>query len=191
MWQFMLRRLSYALLAVFVISLVSFAVIQLPPGDYVTDMINRVRATGGKVDPEFEQRMREVYGFNQPMIVQYAKWLTNILTRGEFGYSFIYKRDAGEMIMERLPTTAVMVFGAVLLTWAIALPLGVAAAVYKRTVIDYSAIFVGFIGLAVPSFMLAIVVLFVVYRTFGRATIGLFSPEYVAAHGASIGCWTC
>lgn len=181
MWQFMLRRLSYALLAVFVISLVSFAVIQLPPGDYVTDMINRVRATGGKVDPEFEQRMREVYGFNQPMIVQYAKWLTNILTRGEFGYSFIYKRDAGEMIMERLPTTAVMVFGAVLLTWAIALPLGVAAAVYKRTVIDYSAIFVGFIGLAVPSFMLAIVVLFVVYRTFGRATIGLFSPEYVAA----------
>ncbi|MFN4293585.1 MAG: ABC transporter permease [Thermoflexales bacterium] len=181
MWQFMLRRLSYALLAVFVISLVSFAVIQLPPGDYVTDMINRVRATGGKVDPEFEQRMREVYGFNQPMIVQYAKWLTNILTRGEFGYSFIYKRDAGEMIMERLPTTAVMVFGAVLLTWAIALPLGVAAAVYKRTVIDYSAIFVGFIGLAVPSFMLAIVVLFMVYRTFGRATIGLFSPEYVAA----------
>lgn len=181
MWQFMLRRLSYALLAVFVISLASFAVIQLPPGDYVTDMINRVRATGGKVDPEFEQRMREVYGFNQPMIVQYAKWLTNILTRGEFGYSFIYKRDAGEMIMERLPTTAVMVFGAVLLTWAIALPLGVAAAVYKRTVIDYSAIFVGFIGLAVPSFMLAIVVLFVVYRTFGRATIGLFSPEYVAA----------
>ena len=181
MWQFMLRRLSYALLAVFVISLVSFAVIQLPPGDYVTDMINRVRATGGKVDPEFEQRMREVYGFNQPMIVQYAKWLTNILTRGEFGYSFIYKRDAGEMIMERLPTTAVMVLGAVLLTWAIALPLGVAAAVYKRTIIDYSAIFVGFIGLAVPSFMLAIVVLFVVYRTFGRATIGLFSPEYVAA----------
>ncbi len=181
MWQFMLRRLSYALLAVFVISLVSFAVIQLPPGDYVTDMINRVRATGGKVDPEFEQRMREVYGFNQPMIVQYAKWLTNILTRGEFGYSFIYKRDAGEMIMERLPTTAVMVLGAVLLTWAIALPLGVAAAVYKRTVIDYSAIFVGFIGLAVPSFMLAIVVLFLVYRTFGRATIGLFSPEYVAA----------
>ncbi|MFN3705845.1 MAG: ABC transporter permease [Thermoflexales bacterium] len=181
MWQFMLRRLSYALLAVFVISLVSFAVIQLPPGDYVTDMINRVRATGGKVDPEFEQRMREVYGFNQPMVVQYAKWLTNILTRGEFGYSFIYKRDAGEMIMERLPTTAVMVLGAVLLTWAIALPLGVAAAVYKRTVIDYSAIFVGFIGLAVPSFMLAIVVLFMVYRTFGRATIGLFSPEYVAA----------
>ncbi|PJF47300.1 MAG: ABC transporter permease [Chloroflexi bacterium] len=181
MWQFMLRRLSYALLAVFVISLVSFAVIQLPPGDYVTDMINRVRATGGKVDPEFEQRMREVYGFNQPMIVQYAKWLTNILTRGEFGYSFIYKRDAGEMIMERLPTTAVMVFGAVLLTWLIALPLGVMAAVYKRTVIDYSAIFIGFVGLAVPSFMLAIVVLFVVYRTFGRATIGLFSPEYVAA----------
>ncbi len=181
MWKFMLRRLTYAVVAIFVISLVSFAVIQLPPGDYVTDMINRVRLTGGKLDPEFEQRMRDVYGFNQPMIVQYAKWMGNIITRGEFGYSFVYKRDASEMIMERLPTTAVMVLGAVMLTWSIALPLGVYAAVHKYSILDYGAGFIGFFGLAVPSFILAIIVLYFTYRTFGRATIGLFSPEYVDA----------
>jgi len=181
MWKFMLRRLSYAVVAVFAISLVSFAVIQLPPGDYVTDMINRIRLTGGQIDPAFEQRMREVYGFNEPMIVQYVKWVSNILTRGEFGYSFIYKRDAGEMIAERLPTTAVMVLGAVTLTWVIALPLGVLAAVKKHSIIDYGAIFIGFVGLAVPSFILAIVVMYLTFRAVGRVNIGLFSPEFADA----------
>ena len=181
MWKFMLRRLSYAVVAVFAISLVSFAVIQLPPGDYVTDMINRIRLTGGQIDPAFEQRMREVYGFNEPMIVQYVKWMSNILTRGEFGYSFIYKRDAGEMIAERLPTTAVMVLGAVTLTWVIALPLGVLAAVKKHSIIDYGAIFIGFVGLAVPSFILAIVVMYLTFRAVGRVNIGLFSPEFADA----------
>lgn len=181
MWKFLLRRLSYAAVAVFAISLVSFAVIQLPPGDYVSDMINRIRLTGGKIDPEFEQRMREVYGFDQPMIVQYVKWATNIITRGEFGYSFVYKRDAGEMIAERLPATAIMVLGAVLLTWAIALPLGILAAVNKHSIIDYGAIFIGFIGLAVPSFILAIVVMYLTFRITGRVNIGLFSPEFADA----------
>lgn len=181
MWKFLLRRLSYAAIAVFAISLVSFAVIQLPPGDYVSDMINRIRLTGGKIDPEFEQRMREVYGFDQPMIVQYIRWVTNIITRGEFGYSFVYKRDAGEMIAERLPATAIMVLGAVLLTWAIALPLGILAAVNKHSIIDYGAIFIGFIGLAVPSFILAIVVMYLTFRITGRVNIGLFSPEFADA----------
>ncbi|MGQ9904686.1 MAG: ABC transporter permease [Anaerolineae bacterium] len=181
MLKFMLRRLSYAVIAVFAISLVSFAVIQLPPGDYVTDMVNRIRLTGGKIDPAFEQRMREVYGFDQPMIVQYVKWISNIITRGEFGYSFVYKRDAGEMVAERLPTTAVMVLGAITLTWAIALPLGIAAAVKKHSIIDYGAIFIGFVGLAVPSFILAIVVMYLTFRAVGRVNIGLFSPEFVDA----------
>ncbi len=177
----MLRRFLYAVVAIFTISLVSFAVIQLPPGDYVTDTINRIRVAGGKIDPEFEQRMREIYGFDQPMIIQYAKWLRNIVTRGQFGYSFIYKRDAGEMIAERLPATAIMVLGAVMLTWTIALPLGIYAAVYKHSVIDYGAGFIGFFGLAVPSFILAILVMYFTYRAFGRVNIGLFSPQYVDA----------
>lgn len=181
MWQFLLRRFTYALFALFVISLVSFAVIQLPPGDYVTDMVNRMRLTGAVITPEYEKYLQEVYGFKQPLIVQYGKWAGKILTRGEFGYSYIYKRDAREMIAERLPTTAVMVFGAFLLTWAIALPLGIYSAVYKHSVLDYTAGFVGFFGLAIPSFILAIVIMYLTYVIFGKATLGIFSPEYVDA----------
>jgi peptide/nickel transport system permease protein len=182
MAQFLLRRFVYALIAIFFISLLSFAIIQLPPGDYVTDMVNRIRMSGGgNLDPEIEQNLRETYGFNQPLLVQYARWITKIVTRGEFGYSFVYKRDAGEMVAERLPTTAVMVLGAFLLTWAIALPLGIYSAVHKHSILDYTAGFIGFFGLAIPSFILAIFILYFTYVYFGRATIGIFSPEFVDA----------
>lgn len=182
MWKFLLRRFIFAVVAIFVISVVAFAVIQLPPGDYVTDMINRVRMTsGGDIPPETVEYLRVQYGFGEPMLVQYWRWITRIITRGNFGYSFVYKRDAGEMVAERLPTTAVMVFGAFLLTWSIALPLGIYSAVYKNSALDYLAGFIGFFGLAIPSFILAIILLYFTYVAFGRATIGIFSPEFVDA----------
>lgn len=181
MWKFLLRRFIYAIIALFVISIISFAVIQLPPGDYVTDMVDQMRLTGATITPEYEQYLQEVYGFKQPLIVQYGKWIKNIIVHQEFGYSFIYKRDASEMIAERLPATAVMVLGAFLLTWAIALPLGIYSAVYKHSVLDYTAGFVGFFGLAIPSFILAIVIMYFTYVFFGKATMGIFSPEYVDA----------
>ena len=130
MWKFILRRAFYAIFAVIAISMISFAVIQLPPGDYITDMINRTRQSG-KADPEAEQRLRAAYGFDEPMPVQYVKWISNIIFKGEFGYSFFLKRDAGEIIAQRMPMTVAMVLGSFLLTWAIALPLGIDAAVKK------------------------------------------------------------
>jgi peptide/nickel transport system permease protein len=181
MWKFILRRAFYATFAVLAISMISFAVIQLPPGDYITDMINRTRQLSGKSDPEAEQRLRETYGFDQPMPIQYVKWMSNIITKGEFGYSFFLKRDAGEIIRERMPMTVAMVLGSFLLTWLIALPLGIYAAVKKYSIFDYGAGFIGFFGLAVPSFVLAIVLLYFTYITFGKATIGLFSVEFVDA----------
>lgn len=179
MWTFLLRRFIYAVIAVLVISMISFAVIQLPPGDYITDMINRTRQQSGKTDAAAEQRLREAYGFNEPMYVQYVRWMSNIIFKGEFGYSFYLKRDAGEIISERMPLTVAMVLGSFLLTWAIALPLGIYAAVNKYSIFDYGASFVGFFGLAVPSFVLAIVLLYFTYKAFGKATIGLLSPEFV------------
>lgn len=179
MWTYLLRRFIYAVIAVLVISMISFAVIQLPPGDYITDMINRTRQQSGKTDAAAEQRLREAYGFNEPMYVQYVRWMSNIIFKGEFGYSFYLKRDAGEIISERMPLTVAMVLGSFLLTWAIALPLGIYAAVNKYSIFDYGASFIGFFGLAVPSFVLAIVLLYFTYKTFGKATIGLLSPEFV------------
>jgi peptide/nickel transport system permease protein len=189
MWRYVLYRLSYALLSVIVISMIAFAVIQLPPGDYVTDMINRMRQSSGTVDPAVEAQLRELYGFNEPMPAQYVRWISNILLRGEFGYSYFLKRDAGEIIAERMPATMLMVLSSFVLTWAIALPLGIYAAVKKRSFFDYAATFVGFFGLAVPSYVLAIVLLYFTYRTFGRATIGLFSPEFIDAPWSAARVW--
>jgi peptide/nickel transport system permease protein len=181
MWKYLLRRFLYALFTIWVISVVSFVVIQLPPGDYVTDAVRRLRAQSGNVPPEWEARMRQIYGMDDPMYVQYYKWMRNIILRGNFGYSFIYKRDAGEMIMERLPMSATMSLASFTLVWSIALPLGITAAVKKYSIFDYGASFIGFFGLAIPNFVLALIALYISYRWFNRASIGLFSAEYVDA----------
>lgn len=181
MWKYLLRRLGYAFFTLFIISVVAFGVIQLPPGDYVTDMVRRIRQQSGEVSPEWEQRMREIYGFDQPFYMQYYRWVRNIVVNGNFGYSFIYKRDAKDMILERLPMSATMALASFLLIWVTALPLGIYAAVKKYSVFDYGASFIGFFGLAIPNFVLALVALYLSYRWFGRAAIGLFSPEYVDA----------
>jgi len=178
MWKYILKRFLYALFTVWVISLISFIIIQLPPGDYVRDMMNRLRAQSGRINPEWEDRMREAYGFNDPIYVQYYKWIRNIVTRGNFGWSFTYKDDAVAIIMQRLPMSATMSFASFLLIWAIALPLGIYAAVYKYTAFDYTASFVSFVGLAIPNFVIALALIFLTYKYFDKATIGLFSLEY-------------
>jgi peptide/nickel transport system permease protein len=170
------------LFTVWVISVIAFVVIQLPPGDYVTTVVSQMLGSGAReISPEFEAQMREQYGLNQPITVQYFKWIGNILTRGDFGYSFIYKRDASELILERLPMTFAISFFSVVFIWAVAAPVGIYSAVKKYTVGDYLVTFIGFIGLAVPNFLLALILMYLSYRYFGEALIGLFSPEYVDA----------
>ena len=182
MWQFFLRRFLYMVFTVWVISIISFAVIQLPPGDYVTNLVSQMLSSGARdVPPEVEQQLREQYGLNQPVYIQYFKWIGNIIFKGEFGYSFVYQRDAVEIIIERLPMTFAISLFSVLFIWAIALPIGIYSAVNKYTVADYVFTLVGFIGLAVPNFLLALILMFVSYKYFGRAQIGLFSPAFADA----------
>ncbi len=181
MWKYLLRRLSYALFTVWVISLLSFAVIQLPPGDYVSDLVDDLRAQAGDVSPEWEERMRQVYGFDDPFLVQYVKWMKNILTRGKFGYSFYYRRDAVEMITERLPMSFALSFLSTMFVWVVALPIGFYSAVNQYSATDYAASFLGFFGMAIPNFLLALIVLFLTYKYMGGAVIGLFSTEYASA----------
>jgi len=181
MWKYLLRRSAYALFTVWVISLISFAVIQLPPGDYVSDLVNDLRAQAGEVSPEWEQRMREIYGFDDPFLVQYFKWMRNILTKGQFGYSFYYKRDAVEMITERLPMSFALSFLSTMFVWVVALPIGFYSAVHKYSIADYFASFMGFFGMAIPNFLLALIVLYLTYKYMGQAVIGLFSAEYASA----------
>jgi len=170
------------LFTVWVITIISFVVIQLPPGDFVTNLVQQMISAGGQaLTPEYEAQLREQYGFNQPVYVQYYKWLRNIITRGNFGWSFTYRRDAKELIVERLPMTFALSFGSFILVWVIALPIGIYSAVRQYSIGDYIFTFLGFIGLAVPSFLLALICLFVSQKYFGQAMIGLFSQEYADA----------
>ena len=182
MWKYLLRRSLYMLFTVWVISIISFAAIQLPPGDFVTNLVNQMISSGGReLTPEFEAQLRDLYGLNQPMYVQYYKWMRNILTKGDFGWSFVYRRDAKELIVERMPMTFALSFGSFILVWVIALPIGIYSAVNQYSIGDYFFTFLGFIGLAVPSFLLALIFLFVSQRYFGQAMIGLFSSEFADA----------
>lgn len=182
MWKYVGRRFLYMLITIWGISIIAFGVIQLPPGDYISDMVARMTASGAKdIPPDFEARMREQYGLNEPMHIQYFKWIGNILFKGDFGYSFNYKRDASAIIMERLPMSFGLSLFSFLFIWIVALPIGVYSAVKKYSIFDYSMTFIGFIGLAIPNFLLALLCLFISYKVFNQASIGLFSAEYADA----------
>src|ERR1051326_6978346 len=145
MWQYVARRLIFMVFTVWVISLIAFAVIQLPPGDYVTTLTSRMAAAGASSSIALlEQQLREQYGLDQPIYVQYFKWIENILLNGRFGYSFTYQEDAREIIFERLPLTFSISFLSIVFIWLVALPIGIYSAVNKSTWADYVATFVGF-----------------------------------------------
>ncbi|MCX7680551.1 MAG: ABC transporter permease [Anaerolineae bacterium] len=179
MWKYLARRFTYMVFTVWVITVISFVLIQLPPGDFVTNIVSRMISSGGReLTPEYEAQLRALYGLDQPVYVQYYKWLRNIVLRGEFGWSFEYRRDAVEIITERMPMTASISFFSFLFVWIVALPIGIYSAVRQYSIGDYVFTFLGFIGLAVPSFLLALIFLYISQRFFGQAMIGLFSLEY-------------
>ena len=181
MLTYIAKRSLTMLFTIVVVSMISFAVIQLPPGDYVTTMISQIAGAGAEVPPELEERLRESYGFNQPVHVQYFKWVRGIVTEGEFGYSYLFSRDAWALIKERMPLTLVLAVSTIVFIWLVAIPIGVFSAVKKYSIGDYIVSFIGFLGLAIPDFLLALVLLFLSYRFGGEALIGLFSTEYANA----------
>ena len=170
------------LVTVWVISLISFFLIQLPPGDFVTNLVNQMVVIGGReLTPEYEQQLRDLYGLNESIPVQYVKWIRNIVTDFDFGYSFVFKRNVVELVTERMPMTFALNFSSFIFVWVVALPIGILSAVKQYSIADYLFTFIGFIGLAVPSFLLALVFMFISYKYFGQAVIGLFSQEFADA----------
>jgi peptide/nickel transport system permease protein len=161
-----------------VISMLIFGVIQLPPGDYVTYLVAQISQQTGKSVQELEVTMRERYGLNESIPVQYVKWISNIITKGDFGYSFYYARPAAEVITERIPLTFAISLMSLLLVWIVSLPIGIYSAIKQYSLADYVVSAVGFIGLAVPGFLLALVLMYLTFRYLGQSVTGLFSPEY-------------
>jgi peptide/nickel transport system permease protein len=180
MLAYLIKRVGYGLLAIFAVSVLSFIIIQLPPGDYVTSYIAALEAQGGTVAAEEAQALRTYFGLGEPAYVQYGKWMWQI-SQGNLGMSFQYRVPVTQIIGERMLLTMLLALGSVIFVWIVAIPIGIYSAVNQYSFQDYFATTLGFIGLAVPDFLLALVMMYFAWDWFGFSIGGLFSPEYVSA----------
>ncbi len=181
MLQFALRRILYMIPTLLIVSIISFAIIQLPPGDYLTSVVTTMTATGETIDQAALAAMEQRYGLNQPIHVQYWKWITGILLRGDFGQSFEWNQPVSELIWGRLTLTFTISLATLLFTWLVAFPIGIYSAVRQYSVGDYVATIIGYIGLATPNFLLALILMYIAFKFFNQSVGGLFSPEYADA----------
>ena len=160
MREYILRRVLQLIPTLILISIVSFTIIQLPPGDYVTTYVAELAAAGEALSEEEIAALEAHYGLNQPPYVQYIKWITNFV-QGDMGLSFYWDRPVNRLIGERLMLTMIMSFFTLLFVYAMAIPIGIYSAVRQYSLADYLFTFVGFIGLATPNFLLALIFMYI------------------------------
>ncbi|MAU10446.1 MAG: ABC transporter permease [Anaerolineaceae bacterium] len=177
MFQFIVRRILIALVTIFAISIMSFVIIQLPPGDFLTSYMARLAEQGDDASEEQIQIMRESYGLDQPIYVQYLKWMSGVV-RGDFGRSLEWGVPVADLIWDRLAMSLLVGLSSVLFVWSLAIPIGVYSATNQYSLLDYVSTFLGFLGLAIPNFMLALVLMWIAFSVFGQDVGGLFSAEY-------------
>lgn len=174
---FLSRRLVAMALTFWAMSFVAFLVMELPPGDYATTRVSDMRVGGAQIDPEMVARMREMYNLDGPVLVRYATWFGRVL-RGDLGYSLAYSAPVNDLIADQLPNTLLVDGLTLIFTWAIAIPIGIYSAVRQYSWGDYIATVLGFIGVAVPTFLIALVLMWVGYVNFGVVLGGLHSREF-------------
>ena len=177
MKTYIAKRLLGAIPTLILISMIVFVVIQLPPGDIVTSTLDRMQSQGVELSSEAIQNLRAQYNLEQPLPLQYLNWITSFVT-GDMGYSYLFNRPVNELVGERIGYTLLITVSALLFTWAVAIPAGVYSAVRQYSLGDYALTTVMLVGLATPSFLLALIVMYFGYEWFGVSIGGLFSPEY-------------
>jgi peptide/nickel transport system permease protein len=180
MLAYIIRRLLTMIPTLVAISIISFVIIQLPPGDFLTTYVAQLSVSGESVDQAELDQLKQRYGLDQPMYIQYMKWAWNFV-HGDFGHSFEWNKPVSELIGERLSLTILISVCTLLFTWVVSLPIGIYSAVRQYSWVDYFLTIVGFIGLATPNFLFALVLLWVSYAYLGMSIGGLFSPEYAEA----------
>jgi len=168
------------IIVLLIVSIVAFIIIQLPPGDYLTSVIANLKASGVPVDEEQIRSLEKQYGLDLPVYAQYFKWMWNML-HGDFGRSFQWNEPVSKLIGQRLPLTVAISVFTLLLTYVVAIPIGIYSATHQYSIADYSFTIIGFGGLATPNFLLALILMFVFYKYFGLSAGGLFSPAYQLA----------
>jgi peptide/nickel transport system permease protein len=181
MLLYILRRILCMIPTLVVISIVSFIIIQLPPGDFLTNLTARMAEQGEKLDNSTLEAFKLRYGLDEPWPMQYWKWISGILLRGDFGQSFEWNKPVAELMWERMGLTTAVSVATLVFIWGVALPIGIYSAVRKYSTGDYIITTVSFLGLAIPNFLLALVIMYIGSRYFDIPINGLFSDEYVNA----------
>ena len=178
MMSYIVRRLFLMIPTILAISAIVFVIIQLPPGDYFTTVVNEIQSRGESVDKAKLEFLKSQYGFDKPLYVQYFHWVGGML-EGDFGYSFEHDQPVTDVVGDRLLLTFIVSLTTIIFTWAIAFPIGVYSAVKQYSVGDYSLTFIGFIGLATPNFLLALILQYFAHIWFDVSIGGLMDPIYV------------
>jgi peptide/nickel transport system permease protein len=180
MIRYVAQRLILLPFLMLIYSFVIFAIIQAPPGDFLTSYVATLSASGSSISTEMMQAMRHDYGLDQPFIIQYLRWLQNLAV-GNMGLSLEYHRPNADLIGEQLVLTIALALMSFVLTWLIAVPAGIYSATHQRSVIDHILTVINYVGVATPNFMLALILMWFAFSWFGISVTGLFSPEYVDA----------
>ena len=181
MGQYVIRRVLIMIPTLLIISIISFTIIQLPPGDFVSHMVAAMEQSEGFFAEEsFVEELRHRYGLDKPIYLQYIRWLGRVL-QGDLGYSFAWDQPVAKLIGGRILLTMAIAFTTILFTWVVAFPIGVYSATHQYSAGDYTFTVVGFLGLSIPNFMFALILMWISYTLFGQSVGGLFSREMVNA----------
>jgi peptide/nickel transport system permease protein len=178
MFRYIVHRLLLMIPTMLAISIIVFIIIQLPPGDYLESHIAELQSQGESVDQEKIDFLRQNYGLDRPLHEQYLHWLFGML-QGDFGYSFEYNLPVNDVVGDRLFLTVIVSIVTIIFTWAVAFPIGIYSATHQYSWGDYGLTFLGFIGVATPNFLLALVMLYLANVWFGTSIGGLMNPEYI------------
>jgi peptide/nickel transport system permease protein len=180
MLRYIVLRVAVMVPTLLVISALIFTIIELPPGDYFESYVSELRAMGEAADMAEIDELREKYGFDKPAPVRYFHWVAGMLT-GDFGYSFEYQLPVRDVVGDRLWLTVLVSFVTIFFTWLIAFPIGIYSATHQYSWSDYGLTFLGLIGLAIPNFMLALILMYFANIWFGTSIGHLMDPEYLDA----------
>jgi peptide/nickel transport system permease protein len=181
MLTYIVRRILLLIPVIFIISIVVFVIIQLPPGDYLTTYINNLKANGIEVTESQAAALKAQYGLDQPESKQYYLWMKNMLLYGDFGRSLQWNKPVKTILLERIPLTMGVSLATTFFVFLVAIPIGIYSATHKYSAFDYAFTFIGFIGLSVPGFLLALVAMWLIYSLTGATVSGLFSAQWADA----------
>ena len=181
MLGYIIRRVLLMIPTLFVISVISFIALQLPPGDYLTSYAAQLTTTGEYIDQESLDSLRERYGLGEPVYVQYGKWVYGIVTRGDWGQSMEWMRPVKDLIGEAIGLTVALAVFSLLISWLIAIPMGVYSATHQYSIPDYLMSVFSFLGVGVPAFLWALIIMYFAQTQLGLNVGGLFSQQYLSA----------